>query len=480
MNDLRFCNLIGGKELLLSEETFDVNSPFYHDYLTKVPDSNVFDIKTAISKAKNVIHELSKLKFENRFDILKKAAKKFSLDAKDLEYVVKMTGMPISNVEEKTNDIKRILTVVPASVMKRFQIIHGKIGGRVFNDSNMFEFLEPANGLVYAVTPGNDIRVVPFVISWLVTLGMPGIIKVSKNDLLISQKLVKMISDNGYPESALNIVCWDTSKEIKKRLNFDLVDASKIVWVYGDDNTVDNLLRLEHLENNGFAHTIDHFSDKIVIRHASGRAAAVCDTNIDLDKTADIIVSSTLDWPIGCNALKAVFDANSKHEELLSILTERLEGISKSIGDPMKPNIKIGYVDSKVISHVFQRAEALKKLGLVEIKHGEIHSEIQASPLLTITKDKNSEFPPTEFPMYKLSFKSCETFNQAIREVNETAGSKRLVITIFSHHQDVLKHDFNAYHVRIFRNSTELDLPFHEGNDYIRRLSVPQIRRMGI
>ena len=474
-----FNNLISGKELLLSGERFDVRSKFYDDYLTKVPNSNVFDIKMAISKAKTAITELSELTFEDRLDILKKASRKIFANSNDLEYAVKMIGMPISSVEEKITDIKKIITTVPEFVAKRFQITHGKIGSLVFNDPNMLEILEPLDGFVYIVTPGNDIRIVPFVIFWLVTLGMAGIIKVSKNDLLISQKITKTVIDSGYPASAVNILCWDTSDERRDRLNFDIIDASKVIWAYGDDNTVDNLLRFEHVQNNGFTYKIDHFSDKVVIRHASGRAAVVCDTNIDIEKATDIIVSSALEWPIGCAALKAVFDSNSKHEDLLNMVKEKFDRVSKYIDDPMKSSTKIGYIDPTIISHVFQRARTLEKLGQAEIIHGETYSDIQASPLLTVTKDKNSEFLSTEFSLYITSIKKCESYDQAIKEVNETGTrNKRLVISILSHHPaDVLKKNLNAHHIKVFRKTTEVDLLFHEGNDYVRKLTLPQIHR---
>ena len=213
MDELSFTNLIGGKEIVLSGETFPVKSTFYEEYLTKAPNSNIFDIKTAISKAKSSIVELSKLRFENRMSILKAVAKKFHTDSADLEYVVKMTGMPISNVEEKVDEIKELITTVPDYITKRFQIIHGKIGTHIFRNLDMLEIFEPVDGFVYVVTPGNDIRIVPFVVSWLVTVGIPGIIKVSKNDLVISQKIVKATIDSGYPESALNI---DKIIELKK------------------------------------------------------------------------------------------------------------------------------------------------------------------------------------------------------------------------------------------------------------------------
>ena len=109
VDDLRFQNLIGGKELLLSTKTFQVTSPFYPDFITVVPDSNVFDITTAISKAKTAIGICSQLSFEERENILKKASNNLKFSQREKEYVVKMTGMPLYYVEKNLDAIPLIL-----------------------------------------------------------------------------------------------------------------------------------------------------------------------------------------------------------------------------------------------------------------------------------------------------------------------------------------------------------------------------------
>lgn len=475
MDNIAFNNFVGGKESLLSKKTFEVVSSFYSDYITNVPDSNLFDLKSATSQARSAIELCNKLHFDDKKEILKNTSKNIKFSDDDIEYIVKMTGIPITKVEKYTGEICHILNAVPDAIEKRIGIRHGKIARHPIPDQDIFKFLEPVHGFVYAVTPGNDPRVVPFVASWLVTLGIPCVLKVSKNDVLTAQKVIQTIINSGYPAGGVNMLCWDTSKENSKKFNFELVDASHVVWAFGDNNTVDNLLRFEEVENG---HRIDHFSDKIVLRHVTGRAAAICDSKIDQEKIANIITESALHWPIGCNALKAVFDANDKHGELIQILSEKFNKLT--IGNPMDKKTDVGYVDARILKYVFKRISELKPFGLIEPKTGKLVSDIQASPILLKTRDKLSEFLSREFSVYILTVKQCVSFDEAVDEVNESTGStKRIAIAVFSDDEDkVLKTTLRAHHIKRLRHTTELDISFHEGNDYLHKLTVPQIHRV--
>lgn len=475
LNDLNFSNLVSGKEVILSGKRFEVASPFYPEFVTKVPDSNLFDLKTCVSKAKSSAIEISKLSFGDRAEILRKTAKNIRFDSEDLEYVVKMTGMPITFVEKQLQDIKNLLLALPELIENTLGNRHGRIAGKVLDNHDLFKILYPIDGIVYSVTPANDPRIVSFISAWLVCLGIPGIIKPAKTDFLIAQKVIKKIIENGYPASGLNILGWNTSGENATKINFSLVDAAKAVWVFGDDTTVDNLLRFEDI--NG--HRVDHFSDKIVLRHSTGRAAAVCDENIESKKIVNIITESCLEWPIGCNSLKAIFDASKQSNELTAMLNERFSRLEKETGNPFKHKTKVGFVDKQTLTNVSKRIKELESLRLLKKLQGKQISELQSTPFLLATEDKHSEFLAKEFSIYVLALKKCASFEEAVSEANESAGSnKRLAISVFSEDgEKVLKTNLHAHHIKRMRHSTELDILFHEGNDYLHRLTIPQIHR---
>lgn len=478
-NALEFKNYIGGKKVSLSGKSFTVESEFYPDYKVSIAETGLFDIKTAISKAKTASQDCLKLTFEERMRILQKASKEFSFTKEELEYIVKSMGMPITTVKQLGEEIKQMYLVLPQMIEKRIGVKYGRLGHQIPRENDLFAFFEPVNGTVYAVTPGNDIRVTAFIAAWLVTLGLTGVFKCSKNDLASAQKSVKVLVDAGYPAGALNVVCWDTSKPANAKLNFELADSSKIIWAYGSDNTVDTLLRIEEKENGSI---VDHFSDKIVLRHATGRSAGVCDTEIEAKDIADMIFESSLTWPIGCNSLKMIFDSSKEHNELLQLLEEKYSALAKYAGDPMKEKTKVGFTDPKLLDHVFGRIQDLKRLGLLDVKTGERLSKIQSTPLLLTTRDKNSEFLSTEFSAYILTLKKCNTFEEALSEANESAGpTKRLAVSIFSRDEEkILKSKVHAHHVRRMKHTTDIDLLFHEGNDYFHKLSIPQIHRVKV
>ena len=474
MDTLILKNLIAGKETS-GGNTFTVNSDFYERFNTRVEDATIFDIKMATSKAKAIAKECNQIPFEDRKKILNTAAKKIRFSTEDLEYIVQYTGMPIAQVKKNIEEIKITLQIIPELVEKRIGIKHGKIARKPIVGENFFKVLNPINGFTYAVTPANDPRVTAFVSAWLVTLGIPVVFKVAATDVLPAQKIITAIIDSGYPAAGLNQLCWDTKKEEKRRLNFDLVDSAAAIWAFGDNKTVDRLLRLEEIEQGN----IDHFADKIVLRHISGRAAGIYDGVYDAKKTAGIIVESALEWPIGCNAMKAVFDAG-KQGELEQEILEKFKEYEKYTGDPLKEKTKVGYVKPQLNNQVYERIQSLVKLGLITRLSGIKKEARQTTPILLVTEDDHSEFLSKEYSTYILAVKPCDTFETAINDANYSAGDEhRLALSVFSDEEDViLKATLKAHHIKRVRHSTELDLLFHEGNDYLHKLTIPQIHRV--
>ena len=135
-------NLIGGREIGLGE-TFTVRSEFYEDYYTIVTDSNLFDIKMAVSKAKTAGMECNKMPFGERKKILHEAARKIAFSKKELEYVVKYTGMPLKQVKRQVEEIKTTLKIIPDLVEKRIGVLYGRIGRKPVEGQDFFKFLNP-------------------------------------------------------------------------------------------------------------------------------------------------------------------------------------------------------------------------------------------------------------------------------------------------------------------------------------------------
>ncbi len=470
---MKFSNLIDGKESLLSGKRFIVKSQFY-DFATEAPDSNLFDLKIAVSKARSAISECNSLSFEEKKKILARASRK-KFTKENIEYIVKMTGMPISDAEQHLAEIPDIMRLIPEYIEKWIGVQNGKISRRIMEGEDLVKILHPIEGILYGVTPGNDSRAVAFVASWLTILGIPGIIKVSKEDVFTSIEIVKSIIEAGYPASGLAIVCWNSSSKDAQALNFYAVDSAQAVWVFGENNTVDKVLRFE--EQSG--HTTDHFAGKIVLRHATGRSAALV-SSADTEKAAPIITESAFFWPIGCKALKSIFTTKENHDAVKEEIFKHASAYTKNTGDPLKRSTKVGYVNKKLLDHVMKRIHDLKRLNQLQLLEGHQLSEIQSTPLILETKDVHSEFLSKEYSVYVLCLKQCKNYDDAVKEMNMSAGdSHRISVSVFSEEQDkVLRTIFKAHHIKHFKHSSELDYLFHEGNDYLHKLTVPQIHRI--
>lgn len=478
MEKLEIDCLVAGKPSLLSGKRFETPSSFYEDYSFLAADCGLFDVKRAVSKATHAIRECQSLSFETREEILCAASKKFDWQNKKFsEYVVKMTGMPIHFVTQHLKEASETLNAVPSLVRQRLGISNGRLHQRPVQGMDFYTIFHPLSGVIYAVTPGNDPRAVPFVAAWCATLGIPCVIKPSKNDLLVSRAIVKTIIDCGYPAAGLNLVSWDTTKEDSQAKNFALVDSAKAVWAFGEDATVDGLLRFHKNDDK-----LDHFSGKTILRHAAGRSAAVCDQHADLDKTAKIIVESSFNWPISCNATKAVFDASGKHEELVAKIKQITEKeFTKFIGDPMKESTRVGFVEAKLLAHAVKRVNELKKFSLIkELVQLKQISSHQIAPILLETHDNRSEFLSKEHSLYVLCLKSSKTFQEAVDEANGSSEeNKRISVSVFCDDENkVLNTYLHAHHVKRSRHSTELDVLYHEGNDYLNKLTLPQVHRV--
>ncbi len=262
-------NIIGGREILLSGKYFYSESPFYKNYKIKIADSGKLDVAMIISKLHNIRNTCANISFKDRKKILNKVSKKISFKKEHINHVVKMTGMPYKYVNEYLNEIPKLFRIIPEIAGKKYGIIDDELGRPLHEGSNKYELRIPAKGFVYAITPGNDPRVSALVSAILVTTGMAGVLKVSKNDVPIANIVIKTIIDCGYPPDALATILFDTSRPEAKSLNFDLVDKAGIIWPFGDDRTVDQLLRFETkkwFDIDSFSHVgVCHYGCRIAI-----------------------------------------------------------------------------------------------------------------------------------------------------------------------------------------------------------------------
>ncbi len=509
---MRVNNIIGGASVNLSGKYFKVRSQFYKDFEIEVPDAEYIDISIAISKVKQSWDISQALSFKERVNIVNKASKNLKFSKSEIESVVKLIGMPVKYVEEQIYQIPKIMANSWKLISSRYGFKYEKIG-LDFIENDIFhkiEFRIAKKGFIYAITPGNDPRITGLITTIMVLLGIPGIIKPSKTDNIIPQKVVNAFIDAGYPKNSLAVIFFNSEKENAKELNFKICDDADIIWPFGDDDTINNLIRLEKKEMldidrftkdknvnpktefpkflnelqkmknlDGYLvdQMIDHFSSKTILSHRSGKCTCILDKNFDLDKAVSIILDSAFRYPIGCNAMKSVFIVNSVFDEFVSLLLKKLNEIERSIGDPLKSTTKIGYIDNKTLTYLKNRLNELKRLQLITLIHGgKFISETQATPILVSTNDINSELLINEIPAYILCLTKIDSFAEGVEKINNIAkNNPKLAVSYLTTNTDHMKMYVNAHHLKINYLTTDIDGIIHEGNDYIMQLTRPYV-----
>ena len=507
-------NLIGGQPINLSKKYFIVKSQFYENFYVYLADSNHLDLSILISKTKHSWEQCQNINFKERVEILEKAANSLTFSEEEIDSIVKMVGMPKKYVLEQIQQIPKIMTSFWKIVSDRYGFKYGKIGLDFIKNGKVhkIEFRIPKSGFVYAITPGNDQRITALISTVLVLLGFPGIIKPSKVDNIIPLKVVKAIIDAGYPKNGLGVLFFNSEGPNANEYNFKLCDESSVIWPFGDNLTVDNLIRIEKqqvINLDKFAKekkitdikkefqtflnelknsrdsiddyieytTIDHFSSKLVLRHASGRCAGILDNNFDVSTAAKLILNSSMKYPIGCNSLKSVYVVEPVFDELVKKLKQELNYLDKYTSDPIKSNTEVGYINPETALFLNKRIEELKLLKLVSILHGGKQTgPLQFTPLLVSTNDINSELLINEIPAYILCLTKVKSFEDAVYQINKiTENNLKLVVSYFTNNPKNMRLQVNAHHVKINHLTTDIDGLIHEGNDYIMQLTRPYV-----
>ena len=259
----------------------------------------------------------------------------------------------------------------------------------------------------------------------------------------------------------------DSERQNSKNQNFKICDEASVIWPFGNDDTVDNLLRLEQhtrfdierflkdkniqdikmdftkfiveMQNSRdsmnhylVTDTIDHFSSKLVLRHASGRCAGILDADFDLDTATKLIIDSSMRWPIGCNSMKSVFVVESVFDKIVERLNKEFKALDKTTANPLDSNTEIGYIDEKTVLFLEKRINELKMLNLIKVLHGGTKTNpTQLTPFLISTNDFNSELLINEIPGYILCLTKVKSFKDGVDHINKlTDNNLKLAVNI--------------------------------------------------
>ena len=469
-----FKNFIGGKFISYTHQKFKVNSPFY-DYSFNLPDSDLTDLTLALSSAKVSKEKLETTSLGERVEILKNTANSLDFSGTEIDYAIKMIGMPRNILKQRSEFVKSLFKEIP----KIYECRNGyskEFLGKVVNgirnsyeERKGIEYQKPLDGVIAAFLPNNDIAVSAFVLAHTTLTGNAIVMKPSSQEAYFSIKFAKALTDNGYPAGALNVITWDTENKSKKELSYHLIENTSTRIIFGSDDTI-RQLRYKETDNG----IVNYGSKGNFVGFGTGRSKAIVDEDTNVAEVARDLTEAALYYPIGCNSLKAAFVVKNVFNDVKDEIIKQFNKKTEKIGDPLLDSTEVGYIEQSVLDKYIERVKSAKAFGSIDILYGNTKkiNNYQISPLLLSSCDETSEFLEQEYPTYVLCLKPVEDFKTAVEEVNRASeisseDKKSLVTSIYTKNPmqniDHIK-KINAHHININRPTHFLNfyLP-HQG-----------------
>lgn len=479
--------IIGGNEF--HRNHFPSVSPFYPDYQVQVAGATLLDTANAIGRARRAIRP----GFAVRANLLEKAARLFAFGDRDVEHIVRMTGVPLRQAHALLADIPRWLNEVPSRLLTRFELdpSTGELVEPVGNELSRL-MLSPG-GFCYAVTPGNDPRAAALAAANLCALGIPFVLKAARQDaaaLLVVRALIQA----GFDPDFASLLYFESGTGESSSLHIRLVDGANFIWTFGPDSSVDHLLRyrsgppqalidlsgvsLDGLDDTRLRSLLversfnvdcpleDHFADKVVLRHNSGNCAAIAAGPLNESQKGELY--EAIAFPLGCTATKSIQLVESP--EWITILEEWLRSLR--VGDPLDSETQVGYVYPATLDYLetVVRNNRLR----AQFYGGKRLSAIQTAPLLVSAQEDMPDFFADEIPAYVLAVRNCANVQEAVRNINSaTRKEPRLAVSCLGLPDAWLPAVFSEVraHAILINQPTSRVIPsLHEGNDYPQRL----------
>lgn len=416
----------------------------YYDYAFELPNSSIVDLKLMLSHATHARKKVALLSFDERAEILRKAAEMYSVNDDELDHLVKMTGMPRKYVKERADFGKFILQALPQMIGTRYGHKFGTITKEILRNGNGmyrltgYESHRSVDGLIAAFVPPNDPAEVPFLLGHMVMYGGTAIIKPSASEPYFSLKVAELLTKAGYPEGALNVIHWDTRDASRTSVSQELIRSSTHRIIMGGKSTADMLLKV--VNDDGVC-IEEHYSTGKNCIFSSGHSKAIVCPSSDIEKAADMLVQGAYEWTRDCVTTKSVFVCENQKVQLTDAIKKRLQ--QKVVGDPLDNATDIGFVDDahKMIDTI---------RGLVDFKYAVLHfgeiDEKRNTPFLLETKHVHSPLLQHEFP-YTLTIVPVQSVEEAVDKINETSfvleDKMTMAVSVFSHHatmEDMNKH----------------------------------------
>ncbi|MBF7807462.1 aldehyde dehydrogenase family protein [Clostridium beijerinckii] len=470
--------------MLLSGKTYKATSEFFIDYSIQCADSNIMDVKIAISKAQNAMEELQSMSVENRKQILMKFIKLISSDEEFEKHITLMSGIPISSSRNQAQELVSFFKDQIDELFVNYEVKNNNIYSR-FDPQSIFT---PKQGIVYVPLPLLAVRAIGMILPISILLGMPIIVKSNKIIVSFLFKIADILKQLGYPAAGFNIIDFNQMNENASSLNNALINASDVVWTFGDDNSIG----YEKTNNQSTGDDVvlkDLFYGKTIINHPYHNHTAIVCNGGDIERSIDIIVESCISFPFECS-LKSLYIVEECYEEVKQKLIEKFFNLAEKTGNPLYEGNQIGFCDRDTKESVKNRIIDLEKMGLINILVGVKYDQEQENvsfknhkmnPLLLETNDELVDILTASPAVGILTIMKCTDINDGIEKINKVLDKKRIGVTFLGKDlKETLPEEVmlkaNAIHLKVNVKTVKPDLTCHDGRFYF--LLLTELKRI--
>ncbi len=469
MSRMEVDNFIGGElKKSFSAQTFKVEFPFFPEDGLILPNSDSVDLSVTVSKAKKAMPRAAAIPLKQRIGILRSAAEKLTLKKEEIDYLVRTTGIPFSEVKKKAEEIKEMWTELPRHFTARY---HAEEGDDAFFQRYVqggMVYRRPLDGIISAFIASNDPRESAFVLGHMVLTGNVGILKPSSREPYFPVKLAQALTESGYPAGAINVILWDSQDRSRMPAAYQLIEESALRILFGDDATL-NMLRYE---TSADGKTVDHGAKGKFILFGTGRSKSLIDSKVsDLPRAVREISASALDYSISCVSTKAVFIDESVYEPAKAEFIKAFR--ARRGGDPLQAGTDIGCYEGldKTLEQVRQSAKFGMMTPLLPESLELARPGQPKAPMLLEVHEPASEFLSNEYPIPILALYEYRGLEQGIEALNKASHlsaehKSSLAVSIYSDRLPEIMGrllSLEAYHLNLNTPTTSMHhgLPHH-------------------
>lgn len=456
-------NLIGGQPI--ARRSFPSPSLFYPEYQVATPQAGELDVSRAIGAARRA----ERMAFAERARALLRAAEAFHAPLSVIEHTVRVTGIPRRVVESLVADIPRWLSQIPDAYAGK--LIDSAPFDRTAQDQEMPQVIyQPPNGFAYALCPATDPRAAALVAGNLGALGIPFILKASRQDALAPLVLQALIA-GGFDPNFCSLLYFDNRDESAPGKHHKLLQASQVVWTFGPRAGLFPALGLELPSQPGKLPEL--LQGKVTLFHEDAACAAL--VGGEFTPATEAFLAESLAFASGCTAVRGVFLVDAA-QDWLARGRDWLANLT--VGDPLDPATQVGYFHPTNLEAlertVQQHRHDLQQYG------GQRLSAHQLQPLLVELDQPVPELLGQEIPAFFLAALRCQSFEQALDLLDRTALQPPR-LTVATHGLELSPAQVQRLagvqtrYIYLDQPTSRVIPHFHEGNDYLRRLCRPRL-----